>query len=406
MNFPLTVALRYLYGKKSTNAINVITGISILGIAIGTTSLILILAVFNGFEGLMKTYLDAFNPDIKITSQEGKYFAVDDELKMNLDGLEEVMQYSFVLEELALIEYNDRQQIGTIKGVDRQYLKTTQLDSAITQGLAMFYDNDLGDLAVVGQGISSSLGIVLNDRFRNLRIYVPNRKKKNPIDKDFRLRNLMMSGVFSIKNERDNQYVLTNYELVADMLSLNGQISAIEIKKDPAYSDKEIKEALRDVGFSDYRIADRFEQDESFMKITNIEKWSSYLIFSFVMVLIIFNLVGSLWMIVLDKRKDISILQSIGATKNMIRRIILYEGGLISFIGFSIGLLLALIFYWLQITVGIITVPDGYSITSYPMQMRVTDILIILATVMILGLLASLPAAWRARRISPYVRTE
>ena len=406
MNFPLKVAFRYLYGKKSTNAINIITAISVLGIAIGTAALILILSVFNGFEGLMKSYLDSFNPDFKITSTEGKYFSLDDTLKSQLESVIEIESYSYVLEELALFEYNNKQQIGTIKGVDENYLQSTDLESAITDGDARFYDQKIGDLAILGRGVSDNLNLGINNVVHSLKIYVPNRKKKFPGDKDFRSRPFVSSGVFEIRNERDNQYVITNYEAVASMLALSGEISAIEIRKKPEVTDSQIKQALRNAGINNYKIADRFQQDESFLKITNIEKWTSYLIFSFVMVLIIFNLVGCLWMIVLDKRKDISILQSFGATKSMVSRIFLYEGVLICVIGFGGGLIAAIIFYYLQIHFGIIGVPEGYSITSYPMEMRSTDVIIIGVTVSILGLLASIPAAMRAVRVSAYVRSE
>lgn len=406
MNFPLKVAFRYLYGKKNTNAINIITAISVLGIAIGAAALILILSVFNGFEGLMKSYLDSFNPDFKITSPEGKYFTINDSLRSQLASIDEIASFSFVLEELALFEYNEKQQIGKIKGVDENYLLSTDLKQAITDGDAQFYDQTIGDLAVVGRGVSDNLNIGINNAITGLKVYVPNRKKKFPGDKDFRSRTLVSTGVFEIRNERDNQYVITNYDAVASMLALNGMISAVEIRKKPDITDRQMKLALSKAGLSKFKISDRFQQDESFLKITNIEKWTSFLIFSFVMVLIIFNLVGCLWMIVLDKRKDISILQSFGATKKMIGRIFLYEGVLICMIGFGVGLLAAIVFYNLQINFGIIGVPEGYSISSYPMEMRSTDVIIIGVTVSILGLLASIPAAMRAVRVSAYVRTE
>lgn len=406
MSFSLTVAIRYLYGKKNTNAINIITGISVFGIAIGTAALILILSVFNGFEGLMKSYLDTFNPDYKITSTEGKYFALTDSLRSHLDGIQGIEQYSIVLEELAFFEYNDRQRIGVIKGVDEHYLATTDLSKAIIDGKALFYDPQLGDMVVVGKGISDELNIGINNTLMSLKIHVPNRKKRFVGDKDFRTRPFLGAGVFQIRNERDEQYVLTNYQAVADMLALNGMVSAIEVRKSPETSDAALRLQLLRIGQEKYTVADRFEQDASFLKITNIEKWTSYLIFSFVMILIIFNLVGCLWMIVLDKRKDISILQSFGASKDMIKRIFLYEGMLISLLGFGLGLLVAIIFYMLQIHVGLIGVPEGYSISSYPMEMRSSDVLIIGVTVLIMGLLASWPAAMRAIRVSAYVRAE
>jgi lipoprotein-releasing system permease protein len=406
MNFPLTIARRYLASRKTTNAINIITAISILGIAIGTAALILILSVFNGFEGLMKDNLDKFNPDYKLTSPEGKYFKFGSEELTGIKNLPGVISASRVLEELALLEYRDQQMIGIVKGVDDQYLRTTNLEKSIIGGAATFYSETDGHTAVIGQGISSRLAVSLRNRFDNLMVYVPNRKRKSPLDKDFKSRSLKPTGVFSIQNERDNQYILTNYDIVSEMLDLRGSITAVEIRTAEGTSESEIREQLMKLGLDQYVIQNRLEQDESFLKITNIEKWTSYLIFSFVMILIIFNLVGCLWMIVLEKRKDISVLQSVGATKQMIRRIILFEGGLISLSGFGIGFIFALLFYILQQNFGIIPVPDGFSISSYPMIMRWSDVTIIFITVLFLGLIASLPATWRANRISAYVRTE
>ena len=406
MNFPLTIARRYLYGPKTTNAINIITAISVIGIAIGTAALILILSVFNGFEGLMKTNLDKFNPDYKLISEEGKYFQLDDDVFAKVKELVCVESASKVLEELALFEYRDQQLIGTIKGVDDAYLATTNLEKSLIGGEALFYTQTEGNAAVIGQGISSRLSISLKNRFDNIKVHVPNRKRKSPLDKDFKSRTLRPVGVFSIQNERDNQYLLTNYSIVSEMLDLKNSITAIEIKAAEGFSESEVRKQLKNVGLNNYIIQNRLEQDSSFLKITNIEKWTSYLIFSFVMILIIFNLVGCLWMIVLEKRKDISVLQSIGATKKMIRKIILLEGGLISLIGFGLGFLAAALFYVLQLNFGIIPVPEGFSIASYPMVMRWTDVLVIFVTVLCLGFLASLPATWRANRVSAYVRTE
>ena len=405
MNFPLTVARRYLSGRKTTNAINIITGISITGIAIGTAAMILILSVFNGFEGMMKNNLDQFNPDYKLTSTEGKYFQLDEGELDQIRQLPGVEAASQVLEELALFEYRDQQLIGTVKGVDDAYLAATKLEESMAGGTAEFYSEVEGNTAVMGMGISSKLTISLRNRFDKLKIYVPNRKRATP-GKEFKSRSFKPMGVFSIKNERDNQYVITNYNIVAEMLDLRGNITAIEIKVRENTSEKELRSQLKNAGFDKYKIQNRLEQDESFLKITNIEKWTSYFIFSFVMILIIFNLIGCLWMIVLEKRKDISVLQSFGANKQMIKKIILYEGGFISLIGFGIGLLGAVVFYILQLNFGIIPVPDGFSISSYPMVMRSTDVLLVFITVIILGLIASLPATWRAHRISAYVRTE
>jgi len=227
------------------------------------------------------------------------------------------------------------------------------------------------------------------------------------LDQDFKSRSLYANGVFSIKNEKDHQYAIIDYNLASALLDLRGQISSLEVKLDAEVEPSEVAIALREIFPSEgYKISDRLAQDASVLKIMNIEKWSSYLIFSFTLILIIFNVIGCLWMIVLDKKKDISVLQSIGATKRMVKNIFLIEGVIISIVGFVIGLFCSVIFYILQKKVGIITVPDGFAITSYPMEMEIFDVLVIMITVLTLGVIASLPAALRAGRISAFVRME
>ena len=407
MQISFQIARRYLFGKKSTNAINLITSISVVGIAIGTAALILILSVFNGFESLTKKHLDAFNPDFKIISKEGKFFEMEDDILSGLKKHPGLLGYSKVIEEVAHLEYNTKQQIGIIKGVDNYYLNTTNLDDAIEKGQALFKSNEGIYNAVVGNGIYNTLDISLSSKLESLKISVPNRRKRGALDRDFKTRSILVSGVFLVRNEKDNQYVIIDYGLATNLLDLKNQVSAIELKSDGSVNISDLRRSLNHIfPPGQYRIMDRLEQDASVLKIMNIEKWSSYLIFSFTLILIIFNVIGCLWMIVLDKRKDIAVLQSFGATKKMVKSIFLLEGTMISGLGFLIGLLFSIVFYILQKTIGIITVPDGFTITNYPMEMEVLDVLIILITVMALGIGASIPASLRAGRVSAYVRIE
>lgn len=407
MRFDLHIARKYLYGPKSTNAINLITGISVIGISIGTAALVLILSVFNGFEALMKTYLDRFNPDYKIVASEGKFFDETEFPLHELKQIKDIVSYSKVIEEVALFDYDKRQQVGIIKGVDENYLRTTSLDETIIQGDSKIKSDDQQNFVVVGSGVSDNLQISINNSFEFLKIYLPNRKKRGPLDKDFKSRSASIAGIFSIQNDRDNQYVIADYEMVSSLLDMSGRISAIELKLDANGSITELSETIKKLDLSDkFLIQNRYQQDESFLKIMNIEKWSSYLIFSFTLLLIIFNVIGCLWMIVLDKKKDIAVMQSFGVTKNTVRRIFINEGLLISGIGFGIGLFFSLVFYILQKNYGLITVPDGFSISSYPMEVEFLDVGIVFITVMSLGFLASFPAAYRASRVSAYVRNE
>lgn len=407
MNVSFQIARRYLFGKKSTNAINIITGISAIGIAIGTSALILIMSVFNGFELLTTSNLDHYNPDYKITLNEGKFFEIDEEAFQKLEDLPGVVAVSKVIEEVAHFEYNSKQQIGIMKGVDTKFNQVTDLENALREGSTIFKNDNNQYYAVIGNGIYNTLNISLTSKIESLRISVPNRKKRGPLDRDFKTRGLLVSGVFSIKNEKDYRYIIIDYDLASGLLDLKNQVSALEVKVDSSYSASKIEQTIASVFPSEtYNIADRLEQEASILKIMNIEKWSSYLIFSFTLVLIIFNVIGCLWMIVLEKRKDISVLQSYGATKSMIKKIFLMEGAMISSLGFLMGLMFSGLFYILQKNIGILTVPDGFSITNYPMEMHAFDVFVVMITVLILGVLASVPAALRAAQVSAYVRME
>jgi len=407
MRVPYQIARRYLFGKKSTNAINIITGISVLGIAIGTASLILILSVFNGFESLTRDFLDKFNPDYKIEATTGKYFEWTPDIEHAIEHADGLVGYSKIIEEVAHFEYNSKQQIGIVKGVDESFLEVTDFHRAIKEGEASFRSERLGPEAVIGNGIYNNLNINLTSKLASLKVSVPNRRRRGTLDRDFKTRSMLVSGVFTIRNEKDNQYVLVDYDLAASLLDLKDQVSAIEINTKDEIDQRAFEAEMAKIFPTDrFKISDRLTQDASALKVMNIEKWSSYLIFSFTLILIIFNVIGCLWMIVLEKKKDLSVLQSFGATKQLVRKIFLYEGGLISLIGFMIGFIFSVVFYILQKTVGIITVPDGYTITNYPMELEAMDVFIIFLTVMFLGLIASLPASKKAASISAYVRME
>lgn len=406
MKVALSIARRYLFGKKTTNAINIITGISVAGIAIGTAALILILSVFNGFEGLMKGYLDKFNPELKVVPAEGKFYRVDDALIAKISSVDGVTAYSKVIEEVASFSYGDHQQIGTIKGVDDAYTSVTSIVDATEAGEASFAPSEFGDNCVIGQGIYHSLDVALQNKLRSLQLHVPNRRKRGPLDKDIKSRPLTVSGVFAIQNERDNEYVISGYEMVSALLDLRGQASAIEIAVAPESDPSTIQQSLQSALGADYEVLNRYQQDESFLRIMNIEKWSSYLILSFTLLLITFNVIGSLWMIVLEKKKDLAVLQSYGADKSFVKKIFYAEGLMISGLGFLIGFVVAVIFYILQKQIGIISVPENFAISSYPIELKAGDVILILITVLALGLLASIPASIRAARVTPYVRVE
>ena len=400
----LKIALRYLFGKKSTNAINVITGISMTGIAIGTAALILIMSVFNGFEQMMKKYLDAFNPDVKIEIVEGKFFNPDSLLEI-LVGVENIGDITQSVEDVAIFDYKENQQVGILKGVDDNYLKVSAFEEAMMRGEYVLEKDDM-NYCLVALGISSKLNVNLRDPLSALKIYMPKRKKRGAFDSEFKSRTIMPAGVFSLRNEKDQEYVMSDLKFAQELLELRNQISYLEISlKDPSQSRSTITEIQNLIG-SDYHVMDRYEQDESFLKVMNVEKWIAFLILGFTLLLIIFNVIGSLWMIVLEKKRDISVLQAIGLEKSQIKKIFYTEGLLISVFGFIIGLIIAYLLYIAQLKFGFIGVSNGFATVSYPILMEFSDVLAVLLLVIVLGWLASIPATRRASKVSAYIRSE
>lgn len=404
MKLSFEIAKRYLFGKKSTNAINIISGISVLGLTVGTSALIIILSIFNGFEGLIKKDLNNFNPDIKVTLKEGKHFAIEEEQLSSIKSIEGIKHVSKVIEEVALFEYNELQKAGIIKGVDGEYNKVTRIDSTLRNGKFIKDDKSV-NYAVFGNGMAQDLNLNTMDRLTPVTVYVPRRKKRSMLDKDFKLSKIYPSGAFLDKSENDYTYVLASHSMVSRLLDRKNLVSALEIKIDPEKNDG-VKEELTAIMGEAYNIKDRLMQDETHLKIMNIEKWMGVLLVSLVLVLLAFNMIGSIWMIVLDKKKDISILKSMGFTSSGIKNIFLAEGVLISLIGLVIGCVIALIFYFLQKKLGIIGIPDGFIVDAYPIELRLTDFILAAFIVMTIGVLASIPPAIRASQISNYIRND
>ncbi|MEL6922841.1 MAG: FtsX-like permease family protein [Bacteroidota bacterium] len=405
MNLSLKIARRYLFAKKSTNAINVITGISVFGIAVGTAALILILSVFNGFEDLISDLSNSFNPDVKVTPVQGKYFVPGTEQLAQLRAVEGVEGVSETIEEVAFFDNNGSKTIGRMKGVDQYFQQVTRIDSTIRDGRFRLHDDELGEMAVFGYGMQGKLAINLEDYLSKVSVFTAKRKGNSRI-KPFNQGLVKASGSFFIQQEVDQEYVLTSLDFARRLLEFKDEVSALEIKVDPTADQEQLLSRIRSIMGENFHVKDRYHQNEAFLKLMNMEKWMSAAILSLTLVLVAFNLVGSLWMIVLDKRKDISILQSMGATRETIRNIFLNEGLLLSLLGILIGTAIAMILYVLQKTVGIVSIGPGFLVDTYPVSMRLFDLLVVALIVITIGLLASLPPAFRAARIDAIIREE
>jgi lipoprotein-releasing system permease protein len=407
MNLPLKIARRYLFAKKSTNAINLITGISVFGLSLGAAALVLVLAVFNGFEKLITGMMSNFNPDVKITATKGKTFIADTLIINKLRQHNGIQFVSEALEEIAFFEYDKSQAFGTLKGVDNYFHQINHIDTTVREGKYLLID-EKADYAVLGGGMRNQLGVYESSFATPLTIYMPKREATGAMGQPFNKRFLYAKGSFVIQTEFDNQYILTNIGFMRDLLDAPDEVSSIEIKLKSGINAKQTLVDIRNIMGPEFTVKDRYQQDEAFMKVMNIEKWMSYAILGLTILLVAFNMVGALWMIVLEKQKDITILKSMGATERMIRNIFLNEGLLICLTGLILGFVLAMGLYVYHIYTegGLVPLPPGFATDRYPVALKWSDFLIVAVTVISIGLLASMPAASRAMRVASATQAE
>ena len=405
MRFPFFIASRYLFGKKSTNAINVITGISILGIGIGTAALIIVLSVFNGFEDLLGGLMNAVNADVKITPASGKTFQIDSSTLVQLADVPGVESVSVSLEETALLEYDGKQDFCVLKGVDDHYNATTTIDSAIIGGAFRLHEGTY-EYLVVGGGIANRLGINLKDVFEPVAVYMPRRTSGLPGAQPFKRRIAYPSGKFAIKQDFDFTYAFCSIDFMQELLSRPDEASAIEINTVGEIPDKSTMTAIENIVGDEFDVNDRYGQNAALFKLMNIEKWLSFVIIGLILSLVSFNMLVALWMIVLDKKRDLSVIQAFGATRAQVRTILGLEGILMSIAGITGGTLVALLFIALQKKFGLISFPEGFVVDAYPIQLEFFDLMVITLSVLAIGALASILPARRAGQITPYVREE
>lgn len=415
MNLPFKFARRYIFSKKSTNAINIISSIAVFGIAIGSMALIIIMSVFNGFEGLLGNLIGSFKPDVKITAVEGKVFVSDSSMVQQirlLDGVHSVCQS---LEEIALFEYEGVQNIASIKGVDDNYTEVTAIDTCLNDSQEYRTYDSLKNVhfALIGANLAYPLNINIGKVFnRPLTVYMPKRTGKmstNPTKKPFKKRTVYPTAVYEVQQSEYDNYAITNLAFVQEITSYkNGEISALEIKLDPNFSESNTLKEIRAIAGDAYLVQNRYQQDEALYNITQLEKIVAYFIFAFTLVLVAFNMVGALWMLVLDKKKDISTLKSMGATSQLIRQIFLMEGFLLSFIGLVLGCFFAITLCFLQQQYGFVKLSGSgeFIINAYPVEMRLGDFAVVILTVLGIGTVAAWIPAQKASTIQNIQRKE
>ena len=397
MNF--LFAWRYFKAKKTTNAINIIAWISILAIVIGTASLILVLSVFNGFEGLVKSLYSSFYPDLKISAAIGKQIVLTPAQLQKLRSVKGLKAVSLVVEERALLQNKayeadstDYQSIIYLKGVDDNYTSVTDVANHIVEGE---FNTGTADhpLLILGAGIQNAVGVQSDRNIRPLAIYMPRKGEVSLSDpfKSLSAESINTSGAFVIQQDFDNKYAITNLAFVKKMLAMDeNTYSGAEISVNANEDIDEIRDQLKQILGKNYSVQNRFEQNASLYSVMRIEKWIIYAILSLILVVAAFNMVGALTMLVLEKKQDISVLHALGANKSFIQKIFLSEGLLLAVIGGGTGMILAFLLGIFQTKYHLIPLQGStFMIDYFPVKMVLSDFLLVGITVMVIALVAS-----------------
>lgn len=394
MNLPLHIAQRYLFSKKSHNAINIISLISVCGITVATMALVCALSVFNGFTGVVEKTFSAFDPELQITPTQGKVFDGHDPKIEQVKKLSAIDFTSESLEENALLKYGDRQQPILLKGVSEKFVDLANVNKLIIDGRFALREGEINN-GVIGAGLAMSIGVRANF-LSPVEIYMPKRNVRvnmaNP-STAFTTSEAFINGVFALNQEKyDNQMLIISIEQMRELLNYETEISSLDIKVKQGESISKVKSEIKSILGKDYQIKDRFEQQSDLYRMVNIEKWVTFLILAIILIIAVFNVVGSLSMLIIEKTNDARILQNMGANNNLITRIFMFEGWLITFVGAIAGLIIGVTLCLLQQYFGFIKLGESgtFVIDAYPVLVKVWDIVLIFLAVSIVGFLAVL----------------
>lgn len=407
MNFPFYIARRYLFSKKSTHTINVISGVSVVGVAVATMALVVTLSVFNGFHDLVASLFTAFDPQLKVTPAVGKTAPADDPVLTRIRHLPEVEVATETVEDMALAIYGDRQAMVTIKGVDDNFDSLTHIrEILVGEGEYELHAAGL-NYGIPGIRLAEALGT--GYRYdRPLKIYAPKREGQlnmaNPTD-GFVEDELYSPGVlFSVKQAKyDKSYIVTSIGFARNLFGQQGMVSALELRLKPGTDFDAAKEKIRQMAGGKYTVKDRFEQQEDTFRIMKIEKLIAYIFLTFILAVACFNIIGSLSMLIIDKKADVATLRNLGASDKQIVRIFLFEGRMISAIGAVLGIAVGLLLCWLQQTYGLVGLgrsSGSFIIDAYPVSVHPEDVALIFVTVLAVGFIAVwYPVHYFARRL-------
>lgn len=407
MNLSFYIARRYLFSRKKHNAVNIISGISVCGVALATLAMVCTLSVFNGFQDMVAGFFTAFDPQLKITVREGKVFLPDEPALQQVRALPEVEVWTETLEENAMVQYKDRQVMAVIKGVDDNFEQLTSIDSLLYGTGQFILKDNIVDYGFLGIELMSQLGTGI--QFVDpLQVFAPRRNVRvnlaNP-SAAFNREYLFSPGaVFVVNQEKyDAHYIVTSLSFARRLFDYGREVSAVELKLKPDADTEAVRQRIATLLGDRFVVQNRYEQQADVFRIMEIEKLISYLFLTFILVVSCFNVIGSLSMLILDKRDDVVTLRNLGADDRLVVRIFLFEGRLISVFGAVGGILSGLLLCWAQQRFGFITLGGGsgaFVVDAYPVSVHVSDVVLVFATVLAVGFLSVwYPVRYLSRRL-------
>ncbi|MHC2991773.1 releasing system transmembrane protein [Pontibacter sp. HJ8] len=402
MNVPFLIAKRYFFSRKKRNIISIISNIAMIGVAVGTMSLIIVLSVFNGLEDLIRTIYSSFDPDLKISAAEGKSFETDTEFMNRIRRTPGVAMVSEVIEDNALLRYNDRQMVVKVKGVSENFFEQNELDSSVVEGHNDLYLNN-NYYSLIGRGVQYQLSIRTGNQFTPMQFLYPRNTKFNPLNPEgaFNTMDIAAGGVFAIERQYDDAYVFVPLQFAEELMEYGRRRTSLEVRVETGYRIETVKESLKKVLGDSFKVQNSDEQHTSLLRAVKVEKLFVFITFAFILLIASLNIFFSLSMLVIDKKKDIAILASMGATSQTIRNIFLMEGALVAFIGAAYGLSMGMLVCNLQQTFGLVSMGMATSVVdSYPVKMNVNDFIFTGVAIVVITLLVSIRPARKAAAMS------
>lgn len=402
MNVPFLIAKRYFFSRKKRNIISIISNIAMIGVAVGSAALIIVLSVFNGLEDLIREIYSSFDPDLKISAVEGKSFETDTEFMNRIRRTPGVAVVSEVIEDNALLRYNERQMVVKVKGVSENFFEQNEIGASVVEGSSDLYFKNTYR-ALVGRGVQYQLSIRPNNQFVALQFLYPRNVKFNPLNPEasFNSLNILPGGIFAIERQYDDAYVFVPLNFAEELLEYGRRRTALEIKVEQGFKIEQVKRELQQILGEGFKVQNSDEQHTSLLRAVKVEKLFVFITFAFILGIASLNIFFSLSMLVIDKKKDIAILASMGATAKTIRNIFLFEGALVALIGAAYGLTLGMLVCNLQQTFGIISMGMATSVVeAYPVKMQVEDFVFTGIAIIVITLLVSIRPANRAAAMS------